>query len=390
MVYLDSTATTHKPKMVLNAIQHYLAHDNSNIHRGAYALAERSETLYYKSKEAVCRLIGAAKPEEIVYTHNSTYALNILVGSLVQSGKLKTGDTVLLSMAEHHANVVPWFIWAKSAGFRVEFVGLDANFRIDMADFARKYTPNVRVVSVTAVSNVTGAINPISAIKQSLREDTLLVVDASQAVPHMQVDVQKWGCDFAFFTAHKCMALTGVGVLYGKKELLKTLEPVVGGGGAINWVSEEGFAYAGLPDRFEPGTPNVVGAVSLLSAIEYLESIGGYTTIAEREDVLGKHMLEGIADIQTRHDIRLIGPQTTQGRAAVYSFAFEGAHPADVADYLGARDVCVRVGHHCAEPLAKSLGVGATLRASMYLYNDLADVDRFFATFDAALTHLGA
>jgi len=257
LIYLDSGATTQKPSLVIEGVKHFLEHDYANIHRGSYSLSERSELLYDESKEKIARCIHAQFPSEIVYTYNANYALNLLALTLAQNGKLKKGDRVLVSIAEHHANVVPWLMLKESIGIEVDYFHLTDTFDIDFEDFSKKYTDDVKIVSSTYVSNVTGTVFDLPKLSSLLRQDTLFIVDASQAIPNFAVDVQALNCDFCFFSAHKMMAETGIGVLYGKKNLLKSLKPAFSGGGSINWVEESGFESAGLPLRFETGTPNL-------------------------------------------------------------------------------------------------------------------------------------
>ena len=387
LVYLDSTATTQKPRLVIEGMKDFMETGYANIHRGAYRLSEVSESLYDASKESIRKLINARDTAEIQYTYNATYASNILVDSLRRSGRLRAGDTVLLSISEHHANVVPWHILREDIGIKIEYIGVNDDLTLDLDDLRRLYGPHVRAVSITAVSNVTGAINDLKAVSDLLSDDTLFIVDATQAVPHMAFDVQAIDCDACFFTGHKIFGDTGIGVLYGKKDLLKSLSPAFGGGGAINWVHEEGYMPAGLPYRYEPGTPHIIGAVSLLRACEYIESIGGYPTIMGREQVLMEQMIAGFARLGDR--VRVIGPTDPSRRVGVFSFEVEGVHSMDLAECLAHRDICVRGGLHCAEPLARRLGVGATVRASLGVYNDDRDIERFFEGMAACMGEIG-
>lgn len=336
LVYLDSASTAQKPSMVIEGMKHHMEHGYANIHRGAYILSEESEVLYHSSKEAVVRLINAHETSEISYSYNATAALNILVTSLIRSGDLKKGDRVLLSRAEHHANIVPWLIAKETTGIEVEFIGLDADFGLDFQDFEAKLTPNVRVVSLTAASNVTGAVFDLARVRDLVRSNnptSLIVIDASQAVPHFQIDVQSLDIDYLVFTGHKLMSDTGLGIMYGKKPLLKALVPSIGGGGAINWVHENAFAPAGLPSRFEPGTPHIIGAGSLLRAIEYIESIGGYTELEQIESDLVVHTLAKWQEFKQRFpEVKLIGSEKKEGRIGVFSFATNIIHLSDLAD----------------------------------------------------------
>lgn len=390
LAYLDNTASTQKPDAVIEGTKRFLENDYANVHRGAYGLSERSEILYERSKEKVRDLIGASSASEIVYTYNSTYAANLLSLSLVRSGVLKKGDRVLVSIAEHHANVVPWLVLKDWFGIEVDYFGMTPDFEIDFADFEAKMTPDTKLVAVTAVSNVTGAVFDVARLGRRIAETRdrdgnkpLFVVDASQSVPNFRTDVKELRADFLFFTGHKIMADTGIGVLYGRKELLKPLSPAISGGGAINWVTKEAFAPAGLPYRFEPGTPNVVGAVSLLYACEYLESVGGYARAEELERPLIEETLRRFEAMGDR--VRLIGPRDPSRKVGIFSFTLPGVHVSDLAERFADRNVCVRAGYHCAEPLAAELGLDGTVRMSLYFYNDLSDVDAFFAALEDAV-----
>jgi len=390
MVYLDSASTAQKPSLVIEGMKHHMEQEYANIHRGAYDLSEASEVLYHGSKEAVVRLINARETAEISYSYNATSALNILVTSLVHSGQLGKGDKVLLSRAEHHANIVPWLIAKETAGIEVEFIGLDADFGLDFADFEAKLTRDVRVVSLTAASNVTGTVFDLAKVRDIIRSKNpaiLFVVDASQAVPHFKVDVQTLDIDYLVFTGHKCMSDTGIGIMYGKKSLLKTLVPSIGGGGAINWVHEDSFAPAGLPSRFEPGTPHIIGAGSLLRAIEFMESIGGYTEIERIEKELVQCTLARWQIFKKQFpEVRLIGSEKEEGRIGVFSFATELMHISDISDAFADRLICVRAGHHCAEPLMQSHGITGSVRMSLFLYNTREDVNKFFDAFEEILS----
>lgn len=391
LAYLDNTASTQKPDAVIEGVKRFVEFDYANIHRGAYGLSERSEILYERSKEKVRDLIGAATSAEIVYTYNSTYAANILSLSLARSGRLKKGDRVLVSIAEHHANVVPWLVLKEWFGVEVDYFGMTSDCEIDFADFESKMTPDTKVVAVTGASNVTGSVFDVVSLGKRISgmcdrngEKPLFVVDASQSVPNYRVDVKEMHADFLFFTAHKMMADTGMGVLYGRKDLLKVLEPALSGGGAINWVKKEAFAPAGLPYRFEPGTPNIIGAVSLLHACEYLESIGGYARIEEAERPLISSALERFASLGD--SVRLVGPIDPNKKIGIFSFTLKGAHVSDLAERFADANVCVRAGYHCAEPLAAELGLDGTVRMSLYFYNDENDLDAFFRVLEAVIS----
>lgn len=377
-VYLDSASTAQKPDKVIDAMQDIMNNKYANIHRGSYALSEMSEMLYDESKEMVRKSIGAESRHEILYTYNATYASNFLSRSLVKSGILKKGDVILLSLLEHHANIVPWQILSEEYGVIIRWVNVTDDGRIDYEDLEKKL-PWVRLVSLTAASNVTGAVTDIRKVKElldALSDRPLFVIDASQWLPHFSLEVSKDGIDFLFATGHKVMSDTGIGILYGRKDLLRSISPALCGGGAINSVSEGWYEAAGLPYRFEPGTPHIVWAASLLAAFQYIESIWGYEVIEKYEQSIVEYALEKIRKLPPT--IKLVGPKDSHLRLWVFSFVFENHHPRDIADALADVDICVRAGHHCTEPLHNHFGLPATLRMSTYLYTTKNDIDRFF------------
>lgn len=310
---------------------------------------------------------------------------------------------MLLSRAEHHANIVPWLIAKETTGIEVEFVELDKDFGLDFTDFEAKLTLDVRVVSFTAASNVTGSVFDLARVRDVIRSTSpltpllegegkispLFIVDASQAVPHFQVDVQALDIDYLVFTGHKLMSDTGIGIMYGKKPFLKALIPSIGGGGAINWVREDSFAPSGLPNRFEPGTPHIIGAGSLLRAIEYMGSIGGYAEIERIEKDLVVYTLEKWQAFKTRFpEVTLIGSEKQEGRVGVFSFVTTAIHLSDLADAFADQGICVRAGHHCAEPLMQSCNIAGSVRMSLFLYNTREDIDRFFEVFGEVLSSI--
>lgn len=380
-IYLDSASTAQKPQKVIDAIADFYHHDYANIHRGAYDLSERSELLYEASKEKYRQAIHAESRYEIVYTYSATYATNYLARSLADSGMISRGDTIVLSLLDHHANIVPWQLIARSLDLQVRYIGVTPDGRLDLSDIEEK-CQCARLISVTAASNVTGAITDIAKIRDSARkawwDDIFLIIDGSQALPHFSVDVVDLDIDFLISTGHKMMSDTGLGILYGKKSYLQQMEPAFCGGGAINSVTTLGYEAAGLPYRHEPGTPHIAWAVSLLAALEYIESIGWYPAIESYEHDLIEYTLSRVPELPSH--IRLIWPMESVDRLGVFSFDIVWHHPADVADRLAAEGVCIRVWHHCTEPLHDALGLSATLRMSLYIYTTRADIDRFFDT----------
>lgn len=374
LIFLDNGASTQKPQMVIDGVSEFVAHDYANIHRGMYSLSEKSEELYHKSKEAVAGFIGC-KASEVIYTYNSTYGINLIAQSLVKSKFLKTWDVVLLGIREHHANILPWQILAEEYWFEVKFVDMTEDYDIDRDDFEKKYDETVKVVAVSQTSNVTWKIYDVQKIGEKLREETFFLIDASQSVPNFAVNVTQIDCDCLVFTGHKMMAYTGIGVVYLKKERIKNLSPMIAGGGTVEDVDTTSHKLHGSVDKFEAGTPNIIGAVSLLRAIEYITSIGGIQKIREHEQELVHYFLQKAEE----SNIEIVGPVTEAGRIAVFSFVIpETKNFNMIGEKFAEANVCVRCGWHCAYPLHKFLGKEGTCRASFYRYNDKEDVDRFF------------
>lgn len=377
IVYLDNAATTLKPSFVIDGISHYLENDYANIHRWAYSLSERSEDLYHKSKEIVAKYIWW-KPSEVIYTFNSTYAFNILAQSMYKSDMLKTWDKILVSISEHHANIVPWFIAQKHMWVEVEFINITDDYQIDMEDFRKKYDEKVKVVSFTRASNVSGSIFDLKKLSAELRPDTFFVVDASQAIPSFKVDVNDIECDFLIFTWHKIMASTGIWVLWWRKELLKQMQPSIWWWGSIEDVSVWWFTYADVPDCFEPWTPNLVWAVSLLKAFEYIEKIWWYEKISQIKKELTEYALKWFESISDK--VELVWSKSAENRLPVFSFVLKNWKSAiRLWEQLAEKNICIRAWGHCAHPFLKSCGYNGTARASLYIYNDFEDIDLFFA-----------
>lgn len=373
LVFLDSWASSQRPDKVIDGIVDMYSNSYANIHRWVYDLSQNAEEIYHNSKQAVKNLIWADSRDEIIYTYNATYALNILANTLSHSKYLKKGDKVLVSIAEHHANVVPWLILKEEIGIEIEFINVDENYDIDFEDFTKKYDKNVKVVSLTYVSNVTGTIFNLEKLSKMLREDTLFVVDGSQAVPHIQVDVKKLDIDFMFFTGHKMMAESGIWVLYGKKKLLDELTPWFGWGWTIAWVKQDKYKNNLAPEKYEFWTPNIAWACSLLKAIEYMEEIGWYEEIEKHEQELNAHALKRFKEIE---GFNLYGSWDPINRNSVYSFSIDWLHASDIWDFLAEKNIAIRAWRHCADPLTDSLWVVWTARASFYIYNTIEDIDK--------------
>jgi len=381
-VYLDSTASSQKPKKVIDGIKEYLDHCYSNIHRGMYSIAARSEEMYDNSKKKIAEIIWVDSYKEIIYTYNSTYASNILTGTLRLSNVLKKWDKVLLSIVEHHANIVPWLILKEDIGIEIEYVWVDENYDLDFQDFEKKYDEKVKVISFTHVSNVTWQIFDLERVWKLKREDTLFIIDASQSIPHFEVDVKKLNADFMFFTWHKVLADAGIWVLWWKTELLEKYNPIFSWWWAIWTVDECSFTYSRLPNKFEPGTPNLTWAVSLLKAIEYIESIWWFEKIEKIENELVEYTLQWF---NKREKLKLVWSKNPKNRVWVFSFYIEWMHSHDIADTMAEKNICIRSWMHCAHPFLSKIWVAHTARMSLYLYNSKEDIDKFFEVIDSII-----
>ena len=370
LVYLDNAATTQKPTQVLEAIAAYYAKDNANVHRGVHTLAERATAAYEAARERVRSFIHAASTKEVLFTRGTTTGLN-WVARYAES-VLQPGDEVLISVMEHHSNIIPWQEACKKTGARLIYAYLKDGM-LDLADFRSKLTEKTRFVALAHVSNVLGVVNPIKEIAELVHQaNALLVVDGAQSVPHMKIDVQDLDVDFFAFSGHKMLGPTGIGVLYGKEELLEQMSPVEFGGEMIDFVYEQEATWKELPWKFEAGTPNIAGAIGLAVAIDYLDKIG-METVHQYEQELIAYVFP---KLQAVEGLTIYGSEDLTQRSGVISFNLAGLHPHDVATALDYEGVAVRAGHHCAQPLLSYLGVSATVRASFYLYNTKADCDK--------------
>lgn len=373
LVYLDSAATSQKPVQVIEALEKYYREYNSNVHRGVHTLGTRATDGYEGAREKVKNFINANSTEEIIFTRGTTTALNTVAQSYAMAN-LKEGDEIVISPMEHHSNIIPWQQVAKRTGAVLKYLPLQADGTISLADVEETITNSTKLVSVTYVSNVLGVINPVKEIGAiAHKAGAVLVVDAAQAAPHLKVDVQDIDCDFLGFSGHKMCGPTGIGVLYGKKQLLENMEPIEFGGEMIDFVGLYESTWKELPWRFEAGTPIIAGAIGLGAAIDFLEEIG-LDTITEHEHKLAAYAMEKMSTVD---GLTIYGPKSAENRAGVITFNIEDVHPHDVATVLDAEGIAVRAGHHCAQPLMKWLNVSATARASFYLYNSEDDVDKF-------------
>ncbi len=370
LVYLDNAATTQKPLKVLAAIKDYYENDNANVHRGVHTLAERATEKYEAAREKVRHFINAKSTKEVLFTRGTTTSINWVAQFAGQI--LKTGDEIVISIMEHHSNIVPWQEVAKKTGAILKFVYLKDG-QLDMDDLRKKITNQTKFVSIAHVSNVLGTINPVEEITKIAHEHgAYMVVDGAQSTPHMAIDLQKMDVDFFAFSGHKMMGPTGIGVLYGKEELLNQFEPVEFGGEMIDFVYESHSTWTELPWKFEAGTPNIAGAIALGAAIDYIQELG-IDQIHQHEIELIDYLMPKLQEIE---GLTIYGPKDNVKRGGLITFNIEGLHPHDVATALDMEGVAVRAGHHCAQPLLNYLETPATARASFYLYNTKADCDK--------------
>ena len=370
LVYLDNAATTQKPLKVLAAIKDYYENDNANIHRGVHTLAERATEKYEAAREKVRQFINAKSTKEVLFTRGTTTSINWVAQFAGQI--LKTGDEIVISIMEHHSNIVPWQEGAKKTGAILKFVYLKDG-QLDMDDLRKKITNQTKFVSIAHVSNVLGTINPVEEITKIAHEHgAYMAVDGAQSTPHMAIDLQKMDVDFFAFSGHKMMGPTGIGVLYGKEELLNQFEPVEFGGEMIDFVYESHSTWTELPWKFEAGTPNIAGAIALGAAIDYIQELG-IDQIHQHEIELIDYLMPKLQEIE---GLKIYGPKDNVKRGGLIAFNIEGLHPHDVATALDMEGVAVRAGHHCAQPLLNYLETPATARASFYLYNTKADCDK--------------
>ena len=370
LVYLDSTATTQKPQLVISAMDDYYRQYNANIHRGIHALAEEATAAYESARQRVADFIGSPSARQVIFTRNTTESIN-LVALAWGRANLKAGDVIILTEMEHHSNLVPWQMLAAELGLRLEFIPVTPNGLLDLDAYRGLLALGPRLVSFTHMSNVLGTINPASdIIHQAHQVGALALVDAAQSVPHLPVDVQELGADFLAFSAHKMCGPTGVGVLYGRKEILEAMPPFLGGGDMIKRVHLRTFVPNELPHKFEAGTPAIAEAIGLGAAVDYLSAIG-MPAIAGHEREIIAYALERLEEIP---GVRVFGPQARH-KGGVAAFTLDGVHPHDVAQILDRDGIAVRAGHHCAMPLHEKFNLPATTRASFYLYNTPEEVD---------------
>ena len=380
IVYLDSGATTQKPQMVLDAVNEYYKSKNANPHRGAYSLSVEATRVYEEGREKISKFINSPTSSQVIFTKNASEALNLIAYSYGLDN-LNKNDEVVLSIMEHHSNLVPWQYVTKKTNSKLKYMYINDDFELSDEEIYSKITENTKIVGITHVSNVTGTINDVEKIiKYAHKKGAIVILDASQSIPHMKIDVQRLDADFVVFSGHKMLAPLGLGVLYGKKELLEKMSPFLMGGDMIEYVYEQDTTFALLPSKFEAGTQNVGGVVGLCAAIDYIESIG-YENIQKHEKEVVDYAIKRLKQLEY---IKLYITPNRKNHSAVISFNIVDVHPHDVASILDANGVCVRSGNHCAQPLMRYLGIDSTCRASFYLYNTKEDVDKLILAIEKA------
>lgn len=369
--YLDSGATTQKPQCVIDAIESYYKECNANPHRGAYSLSIEATEKYESTREKIAKFINAKNREEIIFSKNATESLNLIAYSYGLDN-LKKDDEVVLSIMEHHSNLVPWQYVTEKTNSKLKFMYINKDYELSKEEIESKITDKTKVVGITHVSNVLGTINNVKEIiKYAHKKGAVVIVDASQSIPHMKIDVQDLDADFLVFSGHKMFAPLGIGVLYGKKELLNKMTPFLMGGDMIEYVYEQNTTFAPLPNKFEAGTQNVEGVIGLGAAIDYIEKIG-YKEIQNVEEAITKYAVNELSKLDF---LELYITPHSENHSSVISFNIKGVHPHDVASILDSNGVCVRSGNHCAQPLLRYLGMDSTCRASFSIYNTKEDVD---------------
>ncbi|MGB9659896.1 MAG: cysteine desulfurase [Nitrososphaerales archaeon] len=369
-VYLDNAATSQRPNQVVDAMNDYYQIYNATIHRVIYELGEKATDAYEGAREKVAKFINA-KPEEVIFVRNTTEAINLVAYSWGRAN-IREGDKILLTVMEHHSNIIPWQLLAKEKKAHLEFIDIDGEGLLKMDDFEKFMNEEIKFMGLVHVSNVLGTINPVKEmVNYAHKNGALVLVDAAQSVPHMPVDVREMDCDFLAFSGHKMLGPTGIGVLYGKRELLEEMNPFLSGGDMIREVHLREASWDELPWKFEAGTSNVAGAIGLGAAVDYLNKIG-MKNVREHEKQLTKYALDKMMKIK---GISIYGPKNVEVRGGVISFNLGDIHPHDIASILDGEGIAIRAGHHCAQPLVERLGVVGTARASFYIYNTEWEID---------------
>jgi len=372
LVYLDNAATSQKPRVVLDALRAYYENDNSNVHRGIHELSRRATVAYEESRAKVAGWVGAAEPSEIIWTRGTTEAIN-LVSTAWGLDNVGEGDEILISVLEHHSNIIPWQLLARRTGAVIKYIELDEQGRWILDELPRLLTDRTKVVAISHVSNALGTVNPVKRVAAAAHEvGALVLVDGAQGAVHMKVDVQELGVDCYAFSGHKMCGPTGIGALWARRDLLDSMEPYQGGGEMIHFVGRDESSWATVPHKFEAGTPNIAGAIGMGTAIDFLSGVG-MDAIAKHERELLKYALERMSAVD---GIRIYGPQSPDEHSALISFTLGDAHPHDISTILDSEGIAVRAGHHCAQLAMQHFGISATARASIYLYNTESDIDR--------------
>ena len=380
ITYLDSGATTQKPTSVLEANEKFYKNENANPHRGAYGLSIEATEIYENTRDKIAKFINAKHREEIIFSKNASESLNLIAYSYGLDN-LKKDDEIVLSIMEHHSNLVPWQMVAKKTESKLNYMYINDNFEISDEEIETKITDKTKIVGITHVSNVLGTINNIEKIiKYAHKKGAIVVVDGSQSIPHMEIDVQKLDADFFVFSGHKMLAPLGIGILYGKREILNKMNPFLMGGDMIEYVYEQDTTFAPLPNKFEAGTQNVEGVIGLGAAIDYIKNIG-YNKIQEIEKEVTSYARQELSKLEY---LTLYLTPNEEKHSSVISFNIKGVHPHDVASILDSENVCVRSGNHCAQPLLRSMGIDSTCRASFYIYNTKEDVDKLVIALNKA------
>lgn len=371
LVYLDNAATTQKPRAVLDALESYYVHDNANVHRGIHELSRRATEAFEAARVTVASWVNAPSPTELIWTRGTTESLNLVASSWARE-RLGPGDEIVVSVMEHHSNLVPWQLAARRTGATLRFIPVDDEQRLRLDALDEVITDRTRIVAVGHVSNAVGTVNPVREIAAAAHAvGAICVIDGAQGAPHLPVDVQELECDFYAFSAHKMAGPTGIGALWGRRDLLQEMDPYQGGGEMISVVELERSTWADLPHKFEAGTPDIAGAVGFAAAVDYLRGLGAEAIRAHEVELTAY----GIERLGAVAGVTQYGPMDAQQRSGVLSFNLEGVHPHDVSTILDSQGVAIRAGHHCAQPLMRELAVPATNRASMYVYNTTAEID---------------
>ena len=380
ITYLDSGATTQKPIQVIKAVEEFYRKYNANIHRGAYSLSMEATEVYENTRTKIAKFINAKSDEEIIFSKNATESLNLIAYSYGMDN-LKKDDEVVISIMEHHSNLVPWQKVTKSTGSKLKYMYINDEFELSDEEIESKITDKTRIVGITHISNVLGTINDIKKIiKYAHKKGAIVVVDCSQSIPHMKIDVQDLDADFLVFSGHKMLAPLGIGVLYGKREMLNKMNPFLMGGDMIEYVYEQDTTFAPLPNKFEAGTQNIEGVVGLGAAIDYIDNLG-YDKIKELEKNIVEYARQELSKLDY---IKLYMTPNEENHSGVISFNIKGVHPHDVASILDSEGVCVRSGNHCAQPLMRFIGIDSTCRASFCFYNTKEDVDKLINALEKA------